>query len=73
MSRPKPVEPTVSVGLRLPLSVVQRADRYAAQLARETPGLQVTRTDVMRIILAKHLPLMPDDPAPEPSDKPNSP
>jgi hypothetical protein len=71
MARPKPVEPTVSVALRLPLSIALRADQYAAQLARETPGLQVTRSDAMRIILAKHLPLMPDEPEPPVSSKPS--
>lgn len=73
MARPKPPEPTVSVGLRLPLSIVQRVDHYAAQLARKTPGLKVTRADAMRILLAKHLPLLPDEPEPEPPGNPKTP
>src|SRR5689334_19582948 len=56
MPRPKPDEPTQQVALRLPLSIIERADAYAAQLAAEHPGLQITRTDAMRMILAKHLP-----------------
>jgi len=42
--RPKPLEKTLQVGLRVPLSVIARIDRYADRLRRET-RLRVTRTD----------------------------
>jgi hypothetical protein len=64
MPRPKPVEPTHQVALRLPLSIIQRADEYAAELAAEHPGLQITRTDAMRMVLAKHLPPLAAKPSP---------
>lgn len=43
----------------MPVSLIERADFYASELAKEHPGLQITRTDAMRMILAKHLPLVP--------------
>lgn len=63
MPRPKPEEPTQQVGLRVPESLIRRADLFAAQLSRETPGLQITRTDAIRIILTRHLPQLPDEQA----------
>jgi hypothetical protein len=50
------IEDTISVGLRLPVDLVRRADAFAARLMRENPGMRYTRTDAIRIILARHLP-----------------
>lgn len=67
----------VQVGIRLPLDLVRRADAYAAALGVEHPGLSFTRTDAIRLILAKHLPLLPpevDEPAkPGPASKHSKP
>jgi hypothetical protein len=67
----------VQVGIRLPLDIVRRADAYAAALGVEHPGLTFTRTDAIRLILAKHLPPLPpepDEPAKSsPASKPRKP
>jgi hypothetical protein len=71
------LEDTQQVALRLPTELVRRADAYAAALAAEHPGMNYTRTDALRIILAKHLPPLPPDavePAkPDPTPKPRKP
>jgi len=68
------MEDTQQVGLRLPTELIRRADAYAEALAAEHPGMMYTRTDAIRIILAKHLPPLPleaDEPAqPDPASKP---
>lgn len=46
---------TEQVAFRLPKKLVARLDEYAAQLANEQPGLTVTRTDVVRILLTRGL------------------
>ena len=57
-----------------PLERCGRADAYASALSAEHPGMHYTRTDALRIILAKPLPpLSPDagEPAkPDPTSKP---
>jgi hypothetical protein len=71
------LEDTQQVGLRLPTELIRRADAYADALAAEHPGMMYTRTDAIRIILAKHLPPLPpeaDEPAkPGPASKPRKP
>jgi hypothetical protein len=56
-AKPKPParEATVQVGLRLPLSVVERIDRHAERIRKETglPGL--TRTDAAIALLVRGL------------------
>ena len=55
--KPKPParEKTVQVGLRLPQSLVERIDRHAERLRKETGLLGVTRTDAATALLAKGL------------------
>jgi hypothetical protein len=59
------------------MDLIRRADAYAAILTAEHPGMQYTRTDAARIILAKHLPPLPpeaDEPAKSsPASKPRKP
>jgi hypothetical protein len=72
----KKLDDALQVGIRLPMDIVRRADAYAAALSAEHPGMTFTRTDAMRIILAKHLPPLPDTeqrPAPEPASPPRKP
>lgn len=72
----KKLDDALQVGIRLPMDIVRRADAYAAALSTEHPGMIYTRTDAMRIILAKHLPPLPDAeqrPVPEPAPKPRKP
>jgi hypothetical protein len=63
--------------LRLPTELIRRADAYAEALAAEHPGMMYTRTDAIRIILAKHLPPLPPEAKeaskPEPTSKPRKP
>jgi hypothetical protein len=56
-AKPKPParEPTVQVGLRLPRSVVERIDRHAERLRKETGLLGVTRTDAATALLVQGL------------------
>ena len=55
--KPKPParERTVQVGLRLPQFVVERIDRYAERLRKETGLLGVTRTDAATALLVRGL------------------
>jgi hypothetical protein len=73
----KKMEDTQQVAFRLSMDLIQRADAYAAALSAEHPGMHYTRTDAVRIILAKHLPPLPpeaDEPAkPGPASKPRKP
>ncbi len=53
MTTPNTVEqtptPTVNVGARLPADLVARVDAYAADASR--PGLRLTRTDALKMLL----------------------
>src|SRR5262245_18224845 len=40
---------------RLSDELLARLDRYAEQLEREQPGLEINRTDALRIILTRYL------------------
>ena len=55
-ANPKPParEKTVQVGLRLPLSVVERVDLHVERLRDETGLLGVTRTDAATALLVRH-------------------
>jgi hypothetical protein len=53
--KPPAREATVQVGLRLPLSIVERVDRYGERLRKETGLLGVTRTDAAIALLARGL------------------
>jgi len=48
-------DPMAVVPFRLPASLVKRLDRHAARLRREQPGVEVTRADVVRLLLTRAL------------------
>jgi len=50
MARPKGPA-TRPLAVRLPAAVIAALDEYAAQLAAETPGLVVSRNEVIRVLL----------------------
>ena len=56
-ANPKPParEKTVQVGLRLPLSVVERVDLHVERLRDQTGLLGVTRTDAATALLVRGL------------------
>jgi hypothetical protein len=53
--RPPAREVTVQVGMRLPLSVVERVDRHVERIRKETGLMGVTRTDVAIALLVRGL------------------
>ena len=53
--RPPAREATVQVGMRLPLSVVERVDRYVERIRRETGLMGLTRTDAAIALLVRGL------------------
>ena len=53
--KPPAREATVQVGLRLPLSIVERVDRHVERLRKETGLLGVTRTDAATALLVRAL------------------
>ena len=48
-------EATQQAAFRLPLSLLDRLDRYAERVSREQKGLSVTRADVVRLLLIRAL------------------
>jgi hypothetical protein len=46
---------TVQVGFRLPTDLVKRIDAYAARIANENPGLEVTRALAVKALLTQAL------------------
>lgn len=48
-------EPTKQVAFRLPESLVERLDGYAAELSRAQPGIEFTRADAVRLLLTRAL------------------
>jgi hypothetical protein len=46
---------TEQVAFRLPRKLIARLDDYAKRVAGEQPGMTVTRTDVVRILLTRAL------------------
>lgn len=50
---------TEQVAFRLPKKLVARLDEYATKLANEQPGMTVTRTDVVRVLLTRGLDAVP--------------
>lgn len=50
---------TEQVAFRLPSTLIARLDDYAKQLAIEQPGMRVTRTDAVRVLLTRALDLSP--------------
>ena len=49
MTTPNTAEPTVNVGARLPRALVARVDAWAEAASR--PGLRLTRSDALRMLL----------------------
>ncbi len=45
----------VSTPIRLPEALRRRLDAYAGRLRREQPGITITRSDVMRLLLERGL------------------
>jgi hypothetical protein len=46
---------TVQVGFRLPADLVKRIDAYAARIANENPGLEITRVVAVKALLTQAL------------------
>jgi hypothetical protein len=46
---------TIQVAFRLPAGLVARLDEYAAKMMAAKPGLAVSRTDVVRVLLGRAL------------------
>jgi hypothetical protein len=44
-------DPTTRVALRLPSALVARLDQHAERMRQEQPGVAVSRTDVVRLLL----------------------
>ena len=61
MVRTKPTKPpnddeqVVSATFRVPGNLLTRLDAYAADMMRQTPGLNLTRSDAARVLLLKAL------------------
>jgi hypothetical protein len=51
MARPRKDKTMQAVSLRLPEGLIERIDACAERLQRETPLLEVTRTDALRYLL----------------------
>lgn len=43
------------VAFRLPSELVDRLDEHAEHLRRESPGVRITRADVVRLLLTRAL------------------
>ena len=41
--------------IRFPEALLRRLDRHAEQLRREQPGVEITRSDVIRLLLGRAL------------------
>lgn len=48
-------EQLVTVAARLPKSLADRLDAYTNERAREEPGLRLSRSDAVRVLLIKAL------------------
>ena len=53
MSRPRALESVVTASVRLPVSLMKKIDRRVKRLTQLTPGVTITRADVIRNLLAK--------------------
>jgi hypothetical protein len=42
-------------GFRLPLELLERLDQHTAKLRRKTPGVRITRSDAVRLLLTRAL------------------
>jgi predicted DNA-binding protein len=48
-------EETLQTAFRLPVSLLERLDAYADRLRAEQPGINITRADVVRLLLSRAL------------------
>jgi metal-responsive CopG/Arc/MetJ family transcriptional regulator len=48
-------KPTKQIGVRLPAALLAELDRYIAERNANEPGLDLTRSDAVRVILARTL------------------
>jgi hypothetical protein len=62
LERDEQMADTEQVAFRLPKSLIAKLDDYAAQLAKEQPGMSFTRTDVVRVLLTRALDAAPTKP-----------
>ncbi len=53
MARKSPPVGTTLVAVRLPDTLLARVDHLAERWSRERPGLPVTRSDVVRVLLER--------------------
>ena len=49
------LEATQQTAFRLPTSLLDRLDAYAARLRAEQPGIAISRADVVRLLLSRAL------------------
>lgn len=52
---PKATELGEQLAFRLPRSLIERLDKHADRLAHDNPGLEFTRTDVVKTLLTRAL------------------
>jgi hypothetical protein len=52
MAKPPPMAVTP---IRLPVALIKRLDRHAARLRAEQPGVNITRSDAIRLLLSRAL------------------
>lgn len=50
-----PRQPTRQTATRLPEGLLARLDDFAGRMTRDSPGMTVTRTDVVRMLLVRGL------------------
>jgi hypothetical protein len=62
-------ENTSQVAFRLPLDLLKRIDRHAERMRDLQPGVNVTRTDVVRMLLTRALDHMDGDATPRRNSK----
>ena len=61
MVRTKPVKPptdddkVITASFRVPGSLLVKLDDYATEMMRKTPGLNLTRSDALRVLVNKAL------------------
>ncbi len=54
-------EVTTQVAFRLPDDLLRRLDAYAERMRAAQPGVNVTRTDVVRVLLTRAIQRVEDD------------
>jgi len=59
-----PHEPTTQVAFRLADRLIARVDRHAKRLGKTQPGVQFTRVDAVRDLLARALDEIEQPPSP---------